>query len=106
MNETFIDIILGTIIVIIVAYMISRIDYSKNDRTPKLFYGYDECEECDEVRIHRILLQNGKTLDSDCLACSLGNERYDDLEAILNERAEIECEKFKEMVKSWSEEER
>lgn len=106
MNETLIGIIYGTITVIIVAYIISRIDYKKDDRMPKIVYEYHECEECEEVRIHKILLHSGKRLSSDCLACSLGKEKYGVFDGILTEHVELENKRFKEMISSQSEEER
>lgn len=105
MEKLLIDIIFGVIIVIIVAFMISRIDYGKNNRIPKIVYVYDECEECNKVRIHKILLHSGKRLSSVCLACSLGKEKYDIVDAILIEHVELENKRFKEMLSSWSEEE-
>ena len=105
MNELLIDIIFGVIIVIIIAFMISKIDYNKNSRMPKIIYVYDKCEECNKVRIHKILLHSGKKLSSDCLACSLGKEKYDIIDGILIEHIELENKRFKEMLSSWSKEE-
>lgn len=105
MNETLIDIILGTIMVIIVAFMIIAVTPKKNNVLPRIVYKYDECEECGEVRIHKVLLHNGKRLSSVCLACSLGKEKYDVLDGILIEHVELENKRFKEMITSWSEEE-
>lgn len=106
MNELLVDIIFGTIIVIIVAYMISRIDYKKDDRMPKIvMYGYDECKKCGKVRIHKMLLHREEVLQADCMACSVGELRYNVLEGVLTKHRELEEKRFEEMIESWTEEE-
>ena len=98
MNEVFICVILGISLVIVVTMLKMR----KRDSPDEMFYGYAECEICKEVRIHKMLLNSGEVLLAECLACSVGEEKYNVLNGILIEHDKNNSERHKERILSWA----
>lgn len=98
MNEVFICVIFGISLVIVVTMLKMR----KSDPLPTMMYGYYECEVCGKVLIHEMLLHHGEVLQADCLACSVGDERYNVLNGVLIEHRELESKRHKEMITSWA----
>lgn len=101
MNEIFICVILGISLVIVVTMLKMR----ESDPLPTMMYGYYECGACGKVLIHKMLLHHGEVLQADCLACSIGEERYNVLNGVLIEHTELENKRRIEMITSWAEEE-